>query len=65
MRSVFEAASVRLYHVDPSSGVVTTLLYGSLTEALIEAAKASDDIQPDLFIQTDNDVCGYLDLQES
>ena len=57
---------MRLYHLDDASegGAATTLLYGSLGEALAVAAEQSEDIQAGLFIATDNDVVAYLDLIE-
>jgi hypothetical protein len=64
MRTTFEDASVRLYHLDggPEGGAVTTLLYGPLTEALRIAAEQPAEVQDGLFIATDNDVVAYLDL---
>ena len=66
MRTTFSDATVRLYHLDDASegGAATTLLYGSLGEALAVAAEQSEDIQAGLFIATDNDVVAYLDLIE-
>ncbi len=66
MRTTFQDATVRLYHLDDASegGAATTLLYGSLGEALAVAAEQSEDIQAGLFIATDNDVVAYLDLIE-
>jgi len=65
MRTVSDAASVRLYHLDEEGGTATTLLYGTLAEALTEAATQPAEIQPGLFLQTDNDVVAYLDFIES
>lgn len=65
MRSTFGEATVRLYHlVDEAGGGggAHTLLYGTLDEALALAARLPDDVQQDLFLATDNDVVGYLDL---
>ena len=62
MRTTQDDASVRLYHLDPESGAVTTLLYGTLSEALARAAAEPEAVQAGLFVQTDNDVIGYLDL---
>lgn len=62
MRTTQDDASVRLYYLDPDSGAATTLLYGSLTEALARAADEPAAVQAGLFVQTDNDVVGYLDL---
>ena len=64
MRTTDEDARVRLYHLDPDSGAATTLLYGSLAEALAEAAVQPEDLQGGLWIQTGNDLVAYLDLIE-
>ena len=61
MRSTADDASVRLYHLDGESGAATTLLYGSLSEALAAAAE-TEDLQEGLFVQTRDDVVAYLDL---
>nr|WP_277924281.1 hypothetical protein [Sphingomonas sp. CROZ-RG-20F-R02-07] len=64
VRTVSETTSVRLYHradgVD--GGAATTLLYGSLAEAMARAARESDEVQAGLFLATENDVVAYLDL---
>jgi len=65
MRTTDEEARVRLYHLDPDSGATTTLLYGSLTEALMAAERESEELQGELWLQTDNDVVAYLDLIEN
>lgn len=62
MRTVNEQASVRLYHLDPESGGATTLMYGTLAEALREAAAQDEMTQAELWIQTANDVVAYRDL---
>lgn len=64
MRTTFGEASVRLYHLDDAieGGAATTLFYGPLEEALRRAAIQPEDVQEGLFIATDNDVVGYLDL---
>lgn len=64
MRTTYDSATVRLYHLDPASegGAATTLIYASLTEALQLAAQQPAEVQDSLFIATDNDVVGYLDL---
>lgn len=64
MRTTFDHATVRLYHLDGVSegGAATTLLYGPLAEALELAAQQSAEVQDGLFIATDNDVVAYLDL---
>lgn len=64
MRTVFDAVSVRLYHLDAEGGAATTLLYGSLAEALAAAAAQPAEMQDGLFLQTDNDVIAYLDFIE-
>lgn len=64
MRTTYDSATVRLYHLDDASegGAATTLCYAPLTEALRLAAEQPEDIQAALFIATDNDVVTYLDL---
>ena len=64
MRTVSDDASVRLYHLDDEGGAATTLLYGTLAEALACAAAQPEEIQPGLFLQTSNDVVAYLDFLE-
>jgi hypothetical protein len=66
MRTTYEQATVRLYHLDHTAegGAATTLLYGPLAEALRLAAQQEPDVQEGLFIATDNDVVAYLDLIE-
>ncbi|WP_295631961.1 hypothetical protein [Novosphingobium sp.] len=66
MRTTFSDATVRLYHLDSASegGAATTLIYGSLAQALALAAEQPEDVQDGLFIATDNDVVAYLDLLE-
>lgn len=64
MRTTYEAATVRLYHLDggPEGGAATTLMYGPLSEALRMAELQPEEVQDGLFIATDNDVVAYLDL---
>lgn len=64
MRTTFEEASVRLYHLDDAGdgGAATTLFYGPLSEALAIAAAQDEATQDGLWIATDNDVIAYLDL---
>ncbi len=64
MRTTFENASVRLYHLDSAAegGAASTLLYGTLAEALRLAEQQPAEVQEGLFIATDNDVVAYLDL---
>lgn len=66
MRTTYESASVRLYHLDGGAegGAATTLFYGSLIEAMEIAARQSEDVQDGLYLATDNDVVAYLDLLE-
>ncbi len=66
MRTTYEAATVRLYHLDDASegGAATTLLYGPLAEAMALAAQQPEELQAALYIATDNDVVAYLDLFE-
>ena len=61
MRTTYDGAPVRLYHLGDDGGV-TTLLYGPLTEALHVAEQQPAEMQDGLFIATDNDVVAYLDL---
>jgi len=67
MRTTYEGASVRLYHLDggPEGGAATTLFYGPLSEALRLAELEPAEVQEGLFIATDNDVVAFLDLFES
>ena len=64
MRTTYDSAAVRLYHLDTAGevGAATTLLYGPLAEALHVAAQQPAEMQDGLFIATDNDVVAYLDL---
>ncbi|MGN5374479.1 hypothetical protein [Sphingomonas hankookensis] len=64
MRTVSENAAVRLYHLDDEGGVATTILYGTLAEAMAAAACQPEEMQAGLYLQTSNDVVGYLDLLE-
>lgn len=66
MRTTYDSATVRLYHLDTLGEAVsaTTLLYGPLAEALHLAAQQPPEVQDGLFIATDNDVVAYLDLIE-
>ncbi len=64
MRTTFQDASVRLYHLDDGAegGAANTLFYGPLEQALNLAAEQPEEVQEGLFIATDNDVVAYLDL---
>jgi hypothetical protein len=64
MRTISEDVSVRLYHLDEDGGTASTLLYGTLSEALAVAAAQPEDMQVGLFLQTSNDVIAYLDYLE-
>lgn len=66
MRTTGNTVSVRLYHLDDQGegGAATTLLYGTLLEALQLAEQQPAEVQEGLFIATDNDVIAYLDLIE-
>lgn len=64
MRTTHSDASVRLYHLDGEAGTATTLLYGTLAQAMVMAAAEPEEIQQDLFLATDNDVVAWLDLRE-
>ena len=62
MRTVSDDVAVRLYHLDQEGGAATTILYGTLAEALAAAAAQPEDIQAGLFLQTSNDVVAYIDF---
>lgn len=64
MRTVSDDAAVRLYHLDEEGGAATTILYGTLAEALAAAEREPEEIQNGLFLQTSNDVVAYLDFLE-
>ncbi len=64
MRTVSDQVAVRLYHLDSDGGIATTILYGTLSQALAAAAVEPEDVQAGLFLQTDNDVVAYLDMIE-
>lgn len=64
MRTVSEDAAVRLYHLDDEGGMATTILYGTLSEALAAAANEPEAVQGGLYLQTSSDVVAYLDLIE-
>ncbi len=64
MRTTYDGATVRLYHLDGDveGGAASTLFYGLLAQALDLAAQQPAEVQDGLFIATDNDVVAYLDL---
>ncbi|MGK2910816.1 MAG: hypothetical protein ACSLE1_13600 [Sphingobium sp.] len=65
MRTISSDVSVRLYHLDDGDGgAASTLMYGTLGEALAMAATQPEEVQHGLFLQTSNDVVAYLDLIE-
>jgi len=64
MRTTYDHASVRLYHLDSEAGTVTTIMYGTLEAAMAEAARQPEELQGGLYIATDNDVVAWLDLLE-
>lgn len=66
MRTTYSDATVRLYFLDHQAegGAPETLMYGSLQDAMIMAAKQPEEVQSGLFLATDNDVVAYLDLIE-
>ncbi|MEG3164073.1 hypothetical protein U1701_05650 [Sphingomonas sp. PB2P19] len=65
MRTTFEAAACRLYHLDDAGegGAATTLFYGPIGEALTIAARQPEEVQAGLYLATENDVVAYLDLE--
>jgi hypothetical protein len=67
MRSTYDSATVRLYHLSDSGegDAATTLFYGPLSQAVLIAGQQSQDIQDGLFIATDNDVVAWFDLREA
>ncbi|QJQ31982.1 hypothetical protein GV829_05540 [Sphingomonas lacunae] len=64
MRSISLEHPVRLYLLDDAveGGAAITLLYGTLAEALAEAARQPEEVQAGLIIQTQDDVVAYLDI---
>ena len=64
MRTISHDVAVRLYHLDDEGGVATTILYGTLAEALARAAAEPEEVQAGLYLQTSNDVVSYLDYCE-
>lgn len=63
MRTTYDSATVRLYHLGDDGGA-TTLMYGPLSEALVVAEQQPAEVQDGLFLVTDNDVVAYLDFVE-
>ncbi|MDX3900938.1 MAG: hypothetical protein QHC40_10575 [Sphingobium sp.] len=66
MRSTYDSATVRLYHLSDAQegGAASTLFYGPLAEAMRIAGQQPQEVQDGLFLATDNDVVAYLDLVE-
>lgn len=66
MRTTYDMATVRLYHLDDSGegGAAVTLFYGPLGEAMGIAAQQPADVQAGLYLATDNDVVAYLDIAD-
>ena len=64
MRTTFQDATVRLYHLDSASeaGGAETLFYGSLGEAVRIAEAQPRDLQEGLYLATENDVIAWLDF---
>ena len=64
MRTTYDNATVRLYHLDSAAegGAAETLFYGPLDEAMRIAAQQSEAVQDGLFLATDNDVIAWCDL---
>ena len=67
MRSTYDSATVRLYHLSDcdEGGAATTLFYGPLSQAVLIADQQPQEIQDGLFIATDNDVVAWLDFREA
>lgn len=63
MRSTYDQATVRLYHLG-DDGAAMTIMYGPLSQALHVAEQQPAEVQDGLFLATDNDVIAYLDLIE-
>lgn len=64
MRTVSEAASVRLYYLDEQGAAARTLFYGSLAEATALAEQQPEEVQAHLWLATENDVVAFLDLDD-
>ena len=64
MRTTDDQAAVRLYYLHPEAGTATTMLYGTLAEALAMADAQEEAVQDGLFLQTSNDVVAYRDFIE-
>lgn len=66
MRSISLDHPVRLYLLDDAveGGAAVTLLYGTLAEAMAEAARQPEEVQEGLMIQTQDDVVAYCDIAD-
>lgn len=64
MRTISDDVPVRLYHLDDEGGVASTLMYGTLAQAVARASGEPEDIQAGLYLQTADDVVSYLDHLE-
>ncbi|MFM5886303.1 MAG: hypothetical protein ACKOQ3_13425 [Novosphingobium sp.] len=64
MRTTYDQATVRLYHLDSEveGGAAVTLYYGPLAQAMLIAQQQPEDVQDGLFVATDNDVVAWRDL---
>lgn len=62
MRTTYDEASVRLYYLHPEAGTTETLMYGTLSQALLIAEQQEEAVQDGLYLQTSNDVVAYLDF---
>jgi hypothetical protein len=65
MRTVSDEVAVRLYYLDPANGTATTVMYGTLAEALARGAIEPDEVQAGLFLQTSNDVVNYQEFLDA
>lgn len=63
MRTTYDNATVRLYHLG-DDGAAMTIMYGPLSQALHAAEQQPAEVQDGLYLATDNDVVAYLDLIE-
>ena len=63
MRTTYDNATVRLYHLGDDGGA-TTLMYGAFSQALRVAEQQPQEVQDGLYLATDNDVVAYLALIE-
>lgn len=61
MRSTYDDATVRLYHLG-DDGAAMTIMYGPLSQALHVADQQPTEMQDGLYLATDHDVVAYLDL---